>query len=86
MSDAKDTPAGPSADLNDLEVKIGNMSHLLDTIVDNLLEAQRDPFSLERAIALSIIARDMNDGMIDEMAACHLAVLNERPAKARATA
>jgi hypothetical protein len=39
MSTAKATPATPSADLNDLETKIGNMSHLLDTIVDNLLRS-----------------------------------------------
>jgi hypothetical protein len=71
----------PTDDLNDLESDIGHLAHLLDVLTTQLVEMPREAppeHLLNRANALSWIARDMAEQMVTAMALCHARVLAER--------
>ncbi|TGS63030.1 hypothetical protein EN844_24690 [Mesorhizobium sp. M3A.F.Ca.ET.201.01.1.1] len=74
----------PTDDLNDLESDIGHLAHLLDVLTDKLVEMPREAtpaHMLDQANALSWVARDMANQMVEAMALCHARVLAERRGK-----
>ncbi|RUV90269.1 hypothetical protein EOA60_21140 [Mesorhizobium sp. M1A.F.Ca.IN.020.06.1.1] len=74
----------PTDDLNDLESDIGNLAHLMGVLTEILVEMPRVAPSapmLDRANALSWIARDMANQMVEAVALCHARVLADRRSK-----
>ncbi|WP_018182134.1 hypothetical protein [Kaistia granuli] len=75
--------------LDDIETDTHHLGHLLDALVENLLNVTH-PAGIEdlsRAVALSIIARDMSEAIGRDLEAVHqAAITGTRQTKARAAA
>lgn len=68
----------PTDNLNDLESDIGHLAHLMDILTGILVEMPREVAEVdqfEKATALSWIARDMADQMVEAIALCHRRVI-----------
>lgn len=68
----------PTDDLNDLQCDIGHLAHLMDVLTNMVVELPRDPGGktmADQATALSWIARDMAEMLVEEAALCHARVI-----------
>jgi hypothetical protein len=75
----------PTDNLNDLESDINHLAHLMDVIADILVELPREENSgrtmLDKATALSWIARDMSLQLTEAVAMCHSRVIADLQGK-----